>query len=163
MSKGSSAAQLRLVTEVPAIDLGCAPGDETRKIFEHWLFMFARNPRRCKLGPTRRAAINAALTVHDAETLQLAIDGLAADPLDNCTPQMREAMHELEWLLAKESRVERWADAGEALHARMAALVARRQAQQQVQPEPAGPSPEEAALARERVKLLAARLSGRGA
>ena len=155
-------AQLRLVTEAPAIDLGCAPGDDTRKIFEHWLFMLGRNPRRCKLGPTRRAAINAALTVHDVETLELAIDGLAADPLDGCTPQMREAMHEIEWLLAKESRVERWADAGEALHARVAAMVARRQAQQAAPAEQAGPTPEEAAQARERVKLLAARLSGRG-
>lgn len=161
MSKASGAAQLRLVTEVAAVDMGCAPGDDTRRVFEHWLFMFGRNPRRCKLGPTRRAAINAALTLYDVETIELAIDGMAADPLDGCRPEAREAMHELEWLLAKESRVERWAGQGDALQQRIAAALARRQQQQNAPGSEEGPTPEEAAQARERVRVMAALLSGR--
>lgn len=158
-----SAAQLRLVTEKPEVDLGCAPGDDTRRVFEHWLFMLGRNPRRCKLGPTRRAAINAALTLYDVPTLELAIDGMSADPLEGCKPEARAAMHELEWLLAKESRIERWAEQGEALHERIAQALARRAAQANLPPPPEQPSPEEVALARDRVRAMAARLSGRTA
>lgn len=45
-----------------------------------------------------------------------AIDGMAADPLDDCrSDKMRDAMREIEWLLATEARIERWSERGDAL------------------------------------------------
>lgn len=111
--------QLRLVQDAAPTFGGAATQDPTRRVFEHWLYMLAKSPARCKLGPTRRAAINAALTLYEVETLQLAIDGIAGDPLDDCSEKMASAMREIEWLLAKESRVERWADMGEAFRRRL--------------------------------------------
>lgn len=120
-------SQLRLVTEAPETGFGCAPDDPTRRIFEHWLAMFGRNPKRCKLGPTRRAAINAALALYDVDQLELAIEGMAADPLERCPASMAEVMRDVEWLFAKESRIERWCEAGEALRERLALDDQRRQ------------------------------------
>ena len=96
--------QLKLVIDAPAI--GATPQDATRRIFEHWLLMLGKSPRRCKLGTTRRAAINAALTVYDEDTLLLTMEGIAADPLEGKPESMRAAMRELEWLLASEARID---------------------------------------------------------
>lgn len=117
----SAKPQLSLVTD-PAPGYLPHTADPVRRIFEHWVAMFNRNVRRCKLGPTRRAAINAALAMgYDEETLLACIDGIASDPLDNCRHDgIREAMRELEWLLASEARIERWAERGDQLHQRMA-------------------------------------------
>jgi len=155
----TASRQLRLVTEASATGYGCAPDDPTRQVFERWLFMFGRNPKRCKLGPTRRAAINGALALYDVEQLELAIDGMAADPLEHCPATMAEAMRDLEWLLAKESRIERWAEAGEALRERLALDDQRRQ---QAPSEPVSTPELRAAdeAARERMQALAARLRG---
>ena len=114
----TAAAQLRLIT-TPASAEPTNSQDPMRQVFEHWLFMLAKSPVRCKLGPTRRAAINAALTLYDVETLHLTIEGMAGDPLDGCSDKMAAAMRELEWVLAKESRVERWADMGERFRQRL--------------------------------------------
>lgn len=147
--------QLKLVIDAPAT--AAAPQDATRRIFEHWLYMLGRNPRRCKLGPTRRAVINAALTVYDEDTLMLTMEGIAADPLEGKPDSMRAAMRELEWLLASEARIERWADKGEAL---------RRDADRlQAQPSPAQADapvvdPVAAAAQRERLRALAASMRG---
>lgn len=110
-----SAAQLRLVVDTPLPQFGDSPKDDARRVFEHWLFMFEKSPRRCKMGPGRRQAICAALSLYGMETLELAIEGMASDPLESCTETMREAMVDLEWILAKESRIERWAARGEKL------------------------------------------------
>jgi hypothetical protein len=157
----TTAAQLRLV--IPAQAGAQAPSqDPTRRVFEHWLFMLGRSPARCKLGPVRRAAINVALTLYDEDVLLQAVEGIAADPLDDCSDKMRDAMRELEWLLAKESRVERWADLGERLRQR----AARMQAAEASAPEPSAdapaPDPAAVAAARERLRRLAAHTSGRG-
>ena len=97
--------QLKLVTDPPP-GFNHGTRDDTRRVFEHWLAMLGRSPRRCKLGPTRREAINAALAMgYDVETLMLAVDGMAADPLDGARNDgMREQMRELDWLLVREAR-----------------------------------------------------------
>lgn len=112
--------QLKLVTDPPP-GFNHGTRDDTRRVFEHWLAMLGRSPRRCKLGPTRREAINAALAMgYDVETLMLAVDGMAADPLDGARNDgMREQMRELDWLLVREARIERWAKLGELFHAGM--------------------------------------------
>ena len=111
--------QLKLVQDAPP---GFNPDtrDPTRQVFEHWLFMLGRSPRRCKMGPTRRAAINGALAMgYDVDTLLLAVEGMAADPLDGAPhDRMRDAMREIEWLLAREARIERWAEMGERVRAK---------------------------------------------
>ena len=77
--------------------------------------MLGKSPHRCKLGPTRRAAINAALLLYDENDLLLAIDGCASDPWCAGANSMGRECTDLEWLLAKESRVEQFADRGEEL------------------------------------------------
>lgn len=120
--------------------------------------MFGRSPNRCKMGPTRRAVISAALVIYEEDQLMAAIDGMASDPLDDCTSdKMRDAMREIEWLLAREARVERWADRGDALKAAMlrsdAAPVV-----ESIQPVEIDPA--EAAAHRARLRDLAARSRG---
>ena len=105
--------QLRLVQDAPQTQ---AATDPVRRIFDHWLFMLGRSPRRCKLGPTRRAAINAALAIgYDEDTLFLACEGMASVSFEGKPDSMREAMLELEWFLAREARIERAVRYGEAL------------------------------------------------
>jgi len=153
--------QLRLVQDQ-------APGfnpdtrDETRIVFEHWLYMLGRSPRRCKLGPTRRAAINGALAMgYEVDALLLAIEGMAADPLHlegrPDAAHMRDAMREIEWLLAKEARIERWMDRGEALRERALRPVA------EVVDHPVPTvDPEAEAKSKEACRAMAARLRGGG-
>lgn len=149
-------AQLRLVTD-PAPTFDWQTADPVRRVFEHWLFMFARSPARCKLGPTRRQAIAAALAMgYDADTLMLAVEGMAGDALEGCTPRMREHMRELEWLLAKEGRIEQYADRGEALR-REAEQAANDERVRATQPATLAPvvDPAAAAAARERLRKMA--------
>ena len=147
--------QLRLVTDHPADQFGAAC-DETRMLFEHAVVMWGRNPARCKLGPTRRRAINAMLTIYDAETLMLAIEGVAC-PLDDCSERMRDAMREIEWLFASESRIERFARIGEALRADVARRMQRRiEAAAESEPVDAA----EAAKQRARLAAMAAHMRG---
>jgi hypothetical protein len=129
-----------------------------RRIFDHYVYMLGRNPRRCKLDPTRKSAILAALTVYDEDTLMLTMEGIAADPLDGKPESMRAAMRELEWLLARGARIERWADKGEALRQELD----RADAQQQHQIDtPSPPSdPAAAAASRERLRTHAAAMRG---
>jgi hypothetical protein len=148
-------AQLRLVQDAPP-GFQADTRDATRLIFDHWLFMLGRSPRRCKLGPTRRAAINGAMAMgYDADMLMMAVEGMAADPLDGAKDDhMRDAMREIEWLLAREARIERWADRGEAL--RLQVIQADQPAPDDAQPAP--PVDEvAAAAARERLRQLGAR------
>lgn len=146
-------AQLRLVENMPAITTGTT-ADPTRQVFEHWLYMLGRSPMRCKLGPTRRAAINGALAIgYDVDTLLLAVEGMAGDALDGCTPRMQQAMRELEWLLATEARIEQWADKGDALR-QASAQAQRRPVAAEAAPQDVDPAA--AALARERLRAFAA-------
>jgi len=148
--------QLRLVQD-DALQLQHST-DPVRRIFEHWLFMLGRSPRRCKLGPTRRAAINAALAIgYDEDTLLLACEGMACVSFEGKPESMREAMIELEWFLAREARVERAVRYGEAL---------RDSAARQAPPAPvvdAVQAPVDAAAtaaARDKLRAMAASLRG---
>lgn len=149
--------QLRLVQD-PAPAHG-ESGDPVRKVFEHWVFMLGRSPMRCKLGSTRRPVIAAALALYEVDTLMLAVDGMAADPLEGCSERMREAMREIEWLLARESRIEYYAERGEALRHR----AERKAIDDSRRTEDAARSPvsdEAIRMARERLRTLAAELRG---
>lgn len=150
--------QLKLVThqDAPLPSLG-ATTDPTRRVFEHWLFMAGKSPGRCKLGPTRRAAINAALALYDVETLLLAIEGAAADPWINGGNRLERDLFDPEWLFAKEQRVEKAADLGDKLRAQLA-VVDTQAAQRAAAPAETPEAKAEAAAARERLRALAAQL-----
>lgn len=109
-------SQLKLVQMQTAADAAATSTDPVRRVFDHWLFMFGRSANRCKLGATRRPVISAALALYDEDQLMAAIDGMASDPLDDCrSDKMRDAMREIEWFMATEARIERWALKGDAL------------------------------------------------
>ncbi|MCU7370249.1 hypothetical protein PEC18_05035 [Paucibacter sp. O1-1] len=140
-------------SQAPGFNLGTT--DPARRVFEHWLFVNSRNPRRCKMGPTRRMAIQAALAMgYDTEMLMAAVEGMAADPLDAvggesqaARDRMRDAMREIEWLMAREARIERWAEKGDALRALVALPPPAA--------EPLAPAVDPAAEAAARARLLA--------
>lgn len=159
-----AASQLRLVQDAPP-DFNPATQDPVRRIFEHWLFMFGRSPARCKLGPTRRNAINGALAMgYDVDALLLAIEGMAADPLDlDGRPEadaarIRDAVREIEWLLAREKRIERWMAQGERLRLMAAQPDPAPASEQQAPARPEDPAA--SAAARRRLLDLALQLRG---
>lgn len=156
-----SAAQLRLVNtaDAPLPSMGTST-DPARQVFEHWLFMARKSPARCKLGPTRRAAINAALTLYDAQTLMLAIDGAATDPWINGVNRLELNLFDPEWLFAKEQRIERALEMGDQLHAQAEAARARA-AEQAAAPAESPEAAAEAAAARERMRDMALYLRSR--
>ncbi len=146
--------QLRLVTE-PAPEHGTT-ADPVRAAFERWVFMFGKNPKRCKLDAERRVVINAAIALFDAESIELAIDGMASLPLADKPASMADAMREISWFLASAKRIERAIAYGEALHAVVAA------------PAPAAPqisaaSPEERAAQAEAKRVAMEALRARSA
>lgn len=142
-------AQLKLVTPAET-----HPQPQTRdpvaRVFQHWLDMLGRSPLRCKLGPTRRRAIMVALTLYDEDTLLMAIEGNAADYA--CTAQgnsIGRDLNDVEWVLATESRIERFAEMGEQLRQRVD------QAEQDAaRPAASLSDPVEAAAIRARLKAM---------
>lgn len=55
--------------------------DSVREIFEHWVEVMGKDPKRAKLNPTRRRMVEARLKEgYDIKTLMIAIDGLAKTP-----------------------------------------------------------------------------------
>lgn len=148
--------QLRLVTD-PAPTFHPRSSDAARRIFEHWLALFGRSPARCKLGPTRRAAIAAALAMgYDEDQLCQAIEGMAADPLERASAEhIRERMRELEWMLGAEARIEHWSALGLELRAELERAGAA-PAQPQ-QPADAPPTAEQVAAAMAKRAALAER------
>ena len=133
--------------------------DPTRAVFEHWVFMLGRQAARCKLGPTRRAAINGALTLYAPDELMLAVEGMAAEAFDGMPAQAADAMRELEWLLKSESRVERFIRAGEALREKAARMDARARMRAAEPPPPAVDAEAQAAeaqRARQQLRTMAA-------
>ena len=146
-------AQLRLVQDAPIPPAGTS-SDPVRQVFEHWVFVMVKSHARCKLDPTRRHALAAALTLHDVETLMLAVEGMAASAW--C------ALHrefDLAHLVAKSALVEKYADEGEA--ARLRAQQEEAATLQRTHSPPPGQEPADpaaAAASRERYRALLARM-----
>lgn len=157
-------AQLRLLQPVKAqANQPQISSDPARRVFEHWVAMMGKRPGLTKMGPTRSAVINSVLTLYDEDQLCAAIEGMAADPLTDCVgDKMRDAMREVEWLLAREARIERWAERGYQLRDTMA------QAEDQARRGPALPeadaAPDPAAVAARtaQMRALAMRLRAQG-
>lgn len=147
--------QLRLVKDAPthAID---TPSDPIGRLFAHWLFMFNKSPRMCKLGPGRRRLLGAWLTVYDEGVLSLMLDGAAADVF---IAERGDKFTSLEWLMRDEAQIERFAEAGERLHLQFER--ARSEAQREPQGARERATDEESQAAREAMRQLAARRSGR--
>lgn len=148
--------QLRLVkTETPSLDGYSKADDPVQRVFGEYLDWFGKSPARCKLGPQRRAAIAGALQLYPEDMLQQALVGASADEW-----LAQQSGLGVEWILANEARIERFADVGLRIQAR----AGREAAQPVVQVADAAPTPEQqaqAAAARERMRAMARRLSGR--
>lgn len=149
--------QLRLVKDAPTHAI-TPPSDPIGRVFERWLFMFGKSPRMCKLTTTRRRLVGAWLTVYDEGVLGLALDGAAADSF---IAERGGQFTALEWILRDEANIERYAEAGERLHAQLERACADEQRASAAAAEPV--SQEQAAADRERVRQWAARRSGRAA
>lgn len=124
---------------------GNPSADPIRRVFDYWCFMAHKSPARTKLGPSRRQAIAAALLLYTEADLELAVEGNLVD--EWC---MANGRHDIDWLLAGESRVERFIELGERMRDVAAAPCPRSRA---------GTSPEEAraAMERHRARLDAVR------
>lgn len=107
--------KLRLVRVDAQLDFFEAPA---RAVFDHWVFMLGKNPRRCAFGDSRKRAVADALKLYDAETLMLAVEGCAADPWANGDNNLGREFNDLVHLLANEERIERYAQSGERLRLR---------------------------------------------
>ena len=151
--------QLRLVSTPPTHAVE-PPADALGRLFAHWLFMFGKSPRMCKLGPGRRRVLGAWLTVYDEGTLRLAVEGAAADAFIG---ERGDRFTSIEWILRDEAQIERYAEAGERLHLAMERERAdEQQASAHADGAAAPPvSEQESQAARERLRVWAARRSGR--
>lgn len=149
--------QLRLVQPASqSMDAYCASADPVARVFGEWLFWTGRSPARTKLGPQRRQAIGAALTLYEEAMVVQAVIGAAADEW--------LAQHDglgIEWVLSGESRIERFAAVGQRLQARAAADAVRPALE--LAPEPSEEQVAAAAAARDRMRQLVQRMSGRAA
>ncbi len=146
--------QLRLVSEAPPAHGITA--DPVRAAFERWVFMFGKNPNRCKLDAERRGVINAAIALFDVESIELAIDGMASLPLADKPASMADSMREISWFLASAKRIERAIAYGEALHAVVAAPAP-------TAPQISAASPEERAAQAEAKRVAMEALRARSA
>lgn len=129
--------------------------DPVARVFGEWLEWFGKSAARCKLGPQRRRAIAEALALYDEAMLVQAVIGAAADEW-----LAQQDGLGIEWILSGESRIERFAAAGQRIQARAAAappVKADDEAQPLTDEQRA-----QAAQARERMRAMVQRLSGRG-
>lgn len=146
------ATQLRLVTDEQAAP---AP-DDVRRLFDHWVFMLGKNPKRVALGPERRKVIGRALQLYEVEVLEMAIEGCAASEWHAGENDRGTVYQDIELILRNESHIERFAALGEQLRIKAAndAARARAQASAPVPPQDAAAAAEQ----RQRLRDLAARL-----
>lgn len=156
-------AQLKLVGVEQADD---RPAEQ--RVFDHWVVMMGRNPRRTVLGPERRRALRRALELYDVDTLMLAIEGCACSAWHAGENDRGTAYNDIELIVRNERNVERFAEMGERLRerARVQAQRQRERAQEAAAATPeggveAGATAEDAALWRERLRTLAASMAGR--
>lgn len=137
-----------------------------QRVFDHWVYMLGKNPRRTALGPDRRKAIQRALSLYDEETILLAIEGCAADPWHRGENDRQREFADLCLILRDEAHIERFAADGEALRERLAREQQREQARrQQATQAPADEqvTAEQVQAQREALRALAARRTGRTA
>ena len=127
------------------------------RVFDHWVFMLGKHPRRTALGPTRRRAIERSLALYDEDTLLLAIEGCAASAWHAGENDRGRAFDDLELILRDEPHVERFAELGQRLRER---LLERDAARRTVVPI-AEPDAQAIAEQRARLREAAARISGR--
>lgn len=149
--------QLRLIRSDSVQMSGYAESaDPLQRCFGEWLYWSGKSAARCKLGPTRRAAIRAALLLYDEPLLRLCWIGAAADEWLAEHPHLGP-----EWVLQSESRIEAYIAAGERLQARAARDVQAPAGPDQ--PTVAETDEQRAAHAASRARLLAMvrRSSGR--
>jgi hypothetical protein len=131
------------------------------QVFEHWVFMLGKNPRRCALGPERRKVINRALGLYDLETLLLAVEGCSASEFHNGGNDDGRTYTDLELILRDERHIERFAEMGEALRERAAQLRAQQRQADTVPSIAPAVDPAAVAAQREALRKLAASLAGR--
>ncbi|MEY5097865.1 MAG: Vibrio phage VvAW1 [Pseudomonadota bacterium] len=154
-------AQLKLVDVAAAEVLS-----PEQRVFDHWVWMMGKAPRRTVLGPERRKVLRRALELYDVETLMLAIEGCAGSAWHAGDNDRGTAYNDLELILRNERNVERFADMGEQLRAK-ALRQAQRERDAAAQGEAAEPvlgaeaAGEDAAKWRERLRALAASMAGR--
>lgn len=96
------------------------PADAVERLFEHWVFMMGKNPKRCALGPARRKLIVQALALYDEETLELAIEGCATSAWHAGENDRGKEFNDIELIFRNEAKVERFAEDGEKLRERAA-------------------------------------------
>lgn len=130
------------------------------RVFDHWVFMLGKHPRRTALGPTRRRSIERALALYDEETLLLAIEGCASSAWHAGENDRGRAFDDLELILRDEAHVERFAELGQRLRDRLRERDAQARASAAVTPI-AQADPAAIAEQRERLRQAAARVSGR--
>lgn len=143
-----------------AVDSAPAQRNPCERIFDHWVFMLGKPPKRVALGPARRKVIERALSLYDEETLLLAIEGCAASRWHAGDNDRRKPFDDIELILRDEPHIERFAADGEALRLRVLREEAADRVRAPVQPI----APEDAAAVarrRELVAQAAARLAGR--
>ena len=146
---------------VPTHARGQAPEKSAlERVFDHWVWMMGKNPRRTVLGPTRKKAIAKWLDLYGEETLQLAIERCAASAWHAGDNDRGTEYNDLELILRDEAHIERFAAAGEALRERAARADQRAAVVQPLVVEPE-PDPAELAAKRERLRAMAARMAGR--
>lgn len=127
----NQAMQLKLVGADPCS--AAAQTTPSERVFQHWVFMLHKNPRRCALGPTRRRAIDRALQLYDEDTLLLAIEGCAASPWHAGENDRDREFNGIELILRDEAHIERFAEDGERLRDRAAKVLASRHADSAVE------------------------------
>jgi hypothetical protein len=151
---------LKVVYPLHATAASAQDKTAVERVFDHWVFMLHKHPRRTALGPQRRRAIERALALYEEETLLLAVEGCAASAWHAGENDRGRAFDDIELILRDEPHVERFAEAGQRLRDRLREREAAARARAEV---PAIALGDEAAIAavREQVRAAAARLSGR--
>lgn len=147
-----TARQLRLVGEP---DERTQPQDAVQRVFDHWVFMLGKNPKRVALGPARRKVIVKALQLYEIEVLEMAIEGLAASEYHAGDNDTGTVYQDIELVLRDEPHIERFAAKGEALRIQVANAAARERAQASAPVPPADAAAAE--LHKQRLRDFAAR------
>lgn len=119
------ATQLKLVTDEQPL----AACDDVRRLFDHWVFMLGKNPKRVALGPERRKVINRALQLYEVEVLEMAIEGCAASEWHAGENDRGAVYQDIELILRNECHIERFAALGERLRIKLANDETRARAQ----------------------------------